>query len=163
MPVVNAKSGQVCLTHLRQCCAPCSFSKSNDSRNTTTHQLLSVVGRNDCRNIPLSLRNKSLRGTDSRFQVANVALHQPCSEVNISVPTLRERNVQDCIECMLTNSNEHIGNTSLGSLCFMRHVDDATSGECDCSGTHNACVARRQLVADSNDLIELSNFKSFSE
>ena len=71
--------------------------------------------------------------------------------------------MQDCAEHVLTNSDERAGSASLGSLRFVHHADDATSGECDCSGTHNAYVARHELVADSNDLIELSNFKSFSE
>ena len=75
MPIVNVESGQVCLPHLRQCCAPGSFAKSNDSRNATTRQLLSVVDRNDCRDIPWALRNKLLRGTDSRFQVVSVGAH----------------------------------------------------------------------------------------
>ena len=41
------------------------------------------------------------------------------------------KNVQDCIEHMLTNSDERAGSASLGSLCFAHHVDNATSGECD--------------------------------
>ena len=71
--------------------------------------------------------------------------------------------MQDFIELMFTNSEEHTGNASLGSLCFVRYVDAAASGKHDCSGTRNACVARHELVACSNDLIELHNFKSFSE
>ena len=48
-------------------------------------------------------------------------------------------------------------------MCCVHRVDDTTSGKCDCSGTNNVHVARYEMVVDSNDLIELSNFKSISE
>ena len=90
-------------------------------------------------------------------------MHKPCAELNISVLGLRQRQVQDSVECVLTNSNAHFSNISIGSSCFMHYINDVLSGKHNCNNLHNVFVARHEQQTITNELIEILNFKSFSD
>ena len=161
--VVDVSSEKVYLHHLRQCCSPGSYCKSNNVQDNATCQMLSVVNASDSRHVPWVLRNELLRGTHVKYQIVKALMRKPCSELDIVVPQLRQRQVQDVVEHMLASDVTCVSNVDLGSACFVHHVHDVLNGKCDCSNAGNVFAVRHETPSDENGLKEISNFKSFAD
>ena len=116
--VVDVSGRKVYLHQLRQHCSPAVFVKSNKALGNAVFQTLSVVNPSDSRRVPWTLRNELLRGTHAKHQVVKVAVRKPRIEKDVRVPLLRQRQVQDVAECVLTVVEACTSNVDLGSLCF---------------------------------------------
>jgi len=159
---VIISSGKIYLPQTKQYCPPGSFVRSNVLENQMVYRLLCTCSCSDL-SVPIEKRNILRRSTSTMVQVVKAVAYKPVSEFDVVIPLLRQRIVNDTVEYVRVEKEVYILNEELGSVCFIHHIDDVLSGQYQCSGRRNVFVIRYSISSYTNELNDISDFRSFPD
>ena len=116
-----------------------TFVRSNSPSNASMCQVLNNVNHLDWSTDSANQR-KLKDSTDAKACLLRVREHLSVSGMPVEFPPLRQRHVEDRMECVQTNNVLVRNNDLLVKICFVYQAEDVLSGQCSSFGISNVCA-----------------------